>query len=134
MVLHQHEAAEFRTEMAFNPVWQWCQDRPSVRRYPTFALVTGRAYRNHQVLHQKGFVTLEARTNRNFSLDHLLFNVHPWRDLARPGRRMSSPVSAGRSLVHAAWLDRGAPFQTFQTGDLFAQFYDGLLQGGDNTK
>jgi hypothetical protein len=62
MVLHQHEAAEFRTEMAFNPDWQWSQHRPPVRRYPAFSLVTGRTYRNHQVLHQKGSVTLEPKS------------------------------------------------------------------------
>ena len=43
MILHQHEAAEFGTEMTIDPFWQRCQDGASIRRDPAFALVTGRA-------------------------------------------------------------------------------------------
>src|ERR1700678_2705737 len=109
MVLHQHKAAKFRTEMACNPDWQWSEDRPPVGRYPAFSLVTGRTYRNHQVLHQKGFVTLEARLERNLGLEHLLFNADAGRDLA-PARTSITCRRFRRrgTLVHAAWLDPGA--------------------------
>lgn len=48
MIVHQHEAAEFATEMTIDPLGQRCQDRASIRCDPAFATVTGRAYRNHQ--------------------------------------------------------------------------------------
>src|SRR5208337_1318821 len=123
MVLHQHEAAEFRSEMAFDPLWQWGQDRPPVRRDPAFALVTGRAYRNHQVLHQEGFVTLEAGSGRDLGLDHLLFNVDPGCDLAAATPLLwFGGLLRLRAFVHATRFDVRAALQTFQAGDFFAQF------------
>ena len=135
MVLHQHEAAQFRTKMAFDPLRQWGQDRPAIRRDPAFALVTGRADRNHEVLHQKGLVPLEAGSGWDLGRDHLLFNSDPGRDLAPT----TPPLIFHRfrlrgTLVHAARFDARAALQTFQTGDFFALFGNGLLQGGDFTE
>lgn len=97
-----------------------------------FALVTGRAYRNHEVLHQKGLVPLEAGAGRDLGIDHRLFNADPGCDLAPAGPLL---VFAGFSwrtaFVHAARFNVGTALQAFQTGDFLAQFTDGLLQGGD---
>ena len=82
MVLHQNEATEFRAKMAIDPLWQRCQDRSPIRRDPAFALVTGRANRDHQVLNQKRLVALEARSRRDHGFDHLIFNADPRRHLA----------------------------------------------------
>src|ERR1019366_9553435 len=100
MVLHQHEAAEFRSEMSLDPLWQWGQDRPPVRRHPAFALVTGRAYRNHEVLHQKGLVPLEAGSGRDLGLDHFLLNTDAGHDLAPAGplRANNSETSTPREF------------------------------------
>src|ERR1700733_14779692 len=132
MILHQHEAAQFRSEMAFDASWQWRQDRPGVRRDPALALVTGRAYRDHEVLHKKGFVTLEARPRWNLGRDHFFFNDDPRRDLA-PATPLLFLCRFRRlgAFVHAAWFDIGATLKAFQTGDFFPQFSDSLRQGGD---
>src|ERR1700735_2774736 len=133
MVLHQHEATKFGPEMAFDPLWQRSQYRPALGRDPTFALILGRAYRNHEVLDQKGFITLEARPRRNLGRDHLLFNDDPRGDLAAA---TSGLVFLCRfrwlgTFVLAARFNIGATLQTFQTGDFLAQFGDGPLQGDD---
>jgi hypothetical protein len=118
--------------------WQWGQDRPPVRRDPALALVTGRTHRNHQVLHQKGFVTFEARPRWDLGLDHLLFNVDPGCDFAaatpllwfgglRRFRRRGT-------LVHTAGFDVRAALQAFQTSNLFALFGDSLHQGANFTQ
>src|SRR5471030_2118841 len=88
MILHQHEAVEFQPEMTFDPPWQWCQDRPPVGRHPAFVRVTGRTHRNQEVLHQKGFVSLEARAWRDLRLDYRLFNADPRRYFAPATTRL----------------------------------------------
>ena len=131
MVLHQHEAAKFRTEMTFDPFWQWGQDRPAIGCDPAFALVTGRAYRDHEVLHQKGLVPLEARSGRDLGIDHFLLNADARHHLTPAGPPLVFTGFRWRgAFIHAARFNVGATLQTFQTGNLFAQFGDGLLQGG----
>src|ERR1019366_843970 len=135
MILHQHEAAQFRTKMAFDSLRQRGQDRPAVGRDPALALVTDRAYRNHEVLHQKGLVTLEAGSGRDLGIDHRLFNADPGCDLAPAGPLLIFSRFRWRgTLVHAAWFNVWTALQAFQTGDFFALFSDGLLQGGDLTE
>ena len=136
MVLHQHEAAQLRSEVAFDPLWQLSEDRPAIGRDPAFALVTGRVHRNHEVLHQKGFITLEARTRRNLGRDHFLFNDDPRRDLAPATQALLFLCRFRRfgAFVHAARFNIGATLQAFQTGDFFPQFSDGLREGGDFTE
>ena len=58
MIVHQHEAAEFGTKMAIDPLGHRCQDRASIRCDPAFAPVTGRAHRNREVLNQKWLMPL----------------------------------------------------------------------------
>src|SRR4249920_104311 len=132
MILHEHEAAEFRTEMTFDPLRQWGQDRLAVGRDPALALVAGRAYRNHEVLHQKGLVSPEAGSGRDLGIDHRLFNADPGCDLAPAGPLLIFGGFSWRgTLVHAARFNVWTTLQTFQTSNLFALLGDGLLQGGD---
>jgi len=133
MVLHQHEAAQFGSEVAVDPLWQRSQDRPAIGRDPAFALVTDRVHRNHEVLHQKGFMTLKARPRRDLGRDHFLFHVDPRRDLAPATSALLFLCRFRRlgAFVHAAWFDFGATLKAFQTGDFFPQFSDSLRQGGD---
>ncbi len=136
MVLHQHEAAQFWSEVAFDPVWQWGQYRAAIGRDPAFALVTGRLHRNHQVLHQKGLVPLEAGTGRDLGNDHFLLDANARRDLAPATSALLFLCRFRRlgAFVHAARLNIGATLQTFQTGDFLAQSGDGLLQRGEFSK
>ena len=131
MILHQHEAAEFGAEMAIDPLRQRGQDGASVRRDPAFALVKCGAGRNHQVLHQKRLVALEARAFRHGrGFHHPVLNDDPGRHLAAPPRLLLlGGLGRLRSLVHAARFDGGAAFQAFQTGDLVALFGNNLFQG-----
>src|SRR5450631_4366175 len=127
MVLHQNEAAKFRAEMPFDPLRQRRQDRSSIWRHPAFALVTGRAHGNHQILNQKRLVSLEARSGRDRGVHHLLFNAYPRRDLAPPLRRLIGLRWLG-AFVHAARPDLWTSLETFETRDLFAQFDVHLFQ------
>jgi hypothetical protein len=135
VVLHQHEAAQFRSEMACGPLRQWSQDRPPVRRYPALAQVAGRLRRDHQILNHKWFVAFENRSWRNLDPDHCVFDFYPRRDLA-PARLLPRLPRLRRrgAFLHTARLDVRAALQTFQPGDLFALFGDRLLQGGDFTE
>ncbi len=102
--------------MAFDPLWQCGQDRPAIRCYPAFSQVTGRRRRNHQILDQERFMTLESRSWRNLDPDHLFFDFDdPRRDLASAGWL---PLLLGRrgGFFHAARFDVRAPFQTLQPG------------------
>src|ERR1700733_1062941 len=121
--------------MAIDSRWQWGQDRASIRLNPAFAPITGRARRNHEVLHQKGLIALEARSCRNGDLHHLLFDADPGRHLAPepPLLLFDGPGRLG-PLVHAARFDRGTALQTFQTRDLFALLANDLFQGGNFAK
>src|ERR1022692_4054269 len=135
MVLHLHETAEFRSEMALDYFWQWGQDRSTIGCGPAFAPVTGRAYRNHEVLHQKGLVPLEAGSGRDLGIDHFLLNTDARHDLASAGPLLIFGGFRWRgAFVHAARFNIGAALQTFQPGDLLAQFSDGLFQDGDFTE
>ena len=57
----------------------------------------------------------------------------PGRDLAPATSSFSFlwVLLAAAAFVHAARFNVWATLQTFQTGNLFALFGDGLLQGGD---
>ena len=121
--------------MAVDPHRQRRQDRPPVGRDPALALVTGRAHRNHEVLHQKRLVSLEARAWRDRPLITFSSTVTRGVTLPRP-RRFSGLIALRRlgALVHAARSDVWTTLQAFQTRDLFAQFGGNLLQRGDFTK
>src|SRR5580698_2795271 len=109
MVLHQHEAAKFGTEMAIDPIRQRRQDGAPVRRDPTLALVTDRTGGNDEILYQKRLMTLEARSFGDRDFHHMVFNAYPRRHLASEMPLL--PLGRLRrfsSLVHAARFDIGA--------------------------
>ena len=117
--------------MACDPLRQWSQDRSPVRRYPAFPKVTGCLRRNYEILDQKGLMTLENRSRWDLDPDHLFFDFDPGRDLAPTGPLLRFPGLRRRgSFFHATRFDVRAPLQAFQPGVFFAQFDDGLLQGG----
>src|SRR3954470_13712515 len=132
MIVHQHEAAEFRAEMAVDPRRQGGQDRLAIRRDPALAQIACRTGRNHQVLHEKGLVALEARSLQyGRRLDHLVLDDDPGRHLAaQPPLRLVRRLHRLRRFVHAARFDGRAALQSFQTRDLCALLADNLLQGG----
>jgi hypothetical protein len=100
--------------MAFDPLWQWGQDRAASGRNPAFALVTGRARRNHQVLHQKGFIPLEVASRRDLGFDHFLLNADPRHHPATAAPLLICGGFRWRgAFVHAARFDVGAALQTF---------------------
>src|SRR5450432_1398366 len=103
MILHQHEAMEFGTKMSRDPLGHRGQDRSAVGRDPAFALITGRAHRNHKVLNQERLIALEARSRRNLGLDNLLIDADPRRHLTT-ATPLLSPAGLLRlgALVHAA--------------------------------
>ena len=78
-------------------------------------------------------MTFEARSCRDRGLDHLVFDVDPRRHLAAAGPLLLFRAGFGGSVALSMPLGLmfGAALQTFQPGDLFALFADGLLQGGD---
>src|SRR5580704_7736263 len=135
MIMHQHEAAEFGTEMTNDAFGQRYQNHASIRCHPAFAPVTGRAYRNRQVLNQKWLMSLEHRSFRDRGFHHPVFDADTWRHLAAaPSLLPPGGFRRPGALVHAAGLDIGAALQAFQTRDLFAQFAVRLLQRGNFTK
>ncbi len=120
MVLRQHEAAQFRPEMAGHPRRQCRGDPLPVRRHPAFAPQPQHMRAQHQVLHHEVLVALEARAGRDRDLDHtVLMDGTPRRlvaaTAARPGWCGGRPLG---SLLHAARLDLGTALEAFQTGDL----------------
>jgi hypothetical protein len=60
VILHQHEAAQVRAEMANNPLGQRCANCLAVRRHPAFTPVADRMHRQHKLLDKIGLVALEA--------------------------------------------------------------------------
>ena len=95
-------------------------------------MVTGGTGGNHQVLHQKRLMTLEARAVRNRDFHHLVFDADPQCHLAaEPPLALSHRLRRLGSLIHAAWFDRGPALQAFQPGDLFALLGNNLFQCGD---
>ena len=104
MILHQHEAAEFGTEMTIDPFWQRCQDGASIRRDPAFAPVTDRAYRNRQVLNQEWLMALENRSFRDRGFHHTVFDGNPRRNPCNPAACSSFTASTARCPGPCRWV------------------------------
>jgi hypothetical protein len=128
MVLHHHEAVEFRVEMAVDARWQRCPDCPPSGCDPTFAPMTGRAHGNHETLNQKRLVALEARAGRDRDVNDVLLNGGPRADLARaPSRRHLTGFGGSVPLSMRLRPIRGRPFMPFRRavssrGSLFICF------------
>ena len=118
--------------MALDSFGQRRQDRSAIRRDPAFALVPGRAHRNHQVLNRERFIPLEAGTGRDLGGDHFLFDLDPRGYLAaQPPLLPQAGLLRFRAFVHAAWLDRGTTLQALQAGDFVTLIGHDLLQRRD---
>jgi hypothetical protein len=116
MIVHQHEAAQVRTEMAIDPRRQGGQDRLAIRRDPALAQIARRPGRNHQLLHEKGLVAFEARSRRHRRrLDHLVLDNDPRRHLAtQPPLRLLGGLHRLVALSMPLGLIAGRLFKPFR--------------------
>ena len=122
MVLHQHEAAQFRPEMAGHPCRQRRDHGDTLRRHPTLAPVADDLRPQHQLLHHEGLVSFEPRPRRHRRLDDPLRNTRPRRQLATAAPFVSLTRSLRLArLLHAARLDAWPTFQPLQPRVLIAQ-------------
>ena len=121
VVLHQHEATQFRAEMATHAAGQRSHDHLACRRQPTLATVMDRAGGDHQVLHIVRLVAPELRARRMGRPQHLGLDLDPRRHLATATPFAARAGAAWVSvLLHPARLDRRAAFQALQPGNLVA--------------
>ena len=130
MVLHQHEAAQFRAEMAREPLGQWSQDGPPVGRHPALAQVTVAEITRSCT----GKASWPLKTDPGGTSIPITFSSTLTRGLILPRpRRFASGIGFAGAvpLVHAARFDVRAALQAFQARDLFVLFGDRLLQCGD---
>lgn len=118
VVQHQHEAAQLRTEMAADAVRKRDQQRPAIRRKPTFTPVPDHPGPQYQVLRDVGLVPLEARPGRSGQLQHPLLDAHPRRRLAAPATLAGMPGRRCGRLLHAARLEMRAWAETLQPRNL----------------
>ena len=107
MMLGEHEAAQFRSEMAIDACRQGRDHRLAVRGLPAFPAKIGDVRADHQILNQETGIALETRAGRRIGLKRpLLINDH------RRARAAASPPLARRAgrfrlarLFHPARLD-----------------------------
>ena len=120
VVLRQHEASQFRPEMAHRAHRQRRDDALPIRRQPAFPPQPKNMRPQHQVLHHEALVALEARARRNRGRDHPVLVDGPPRRLvaaaaARSGCRVGWRLVA---RLHPARPDVRPALQTLQPGDL----------------
>ena len=82
VVLHQHEAAQFRAKMAGYPGRQRGNHGGALRCHPALAAVADHLRAQHQLLHHEGLITFEPRAGWHRRFDHLLLDPHPRRQFA----------------------------------------------------
>ena len=121
VMLHQHEPAQLRAEMAADAAGQRRHDRLTLRRQPALASIAHHPRREYQILHLIRLVAFELRTLRRRYPKHLGLGCDPRRHLATAAAfcPLGLGLRLGR-LLHAAGLDGRAALQTFQPGDLVA--------------
>ena len=124
MVLGQHEAAQLRPEMPADAGRQRCCHHVAVRLLPALAAEIHDVRADHQVLHHKIRVALEARAlRRGCDCDGPLLVDRKLRSLAAllprlaPSRRWRPRL--GR-LVHATGFDIRPARSAFEPGNLVA--------------
>ncbi len=107
MVLGEHEAAQFRSEMTIDARRQGGHHRLAVRGLPAFPAKVGDMRADHQILHQEARIAFETRARRRIGLQRpLLINDHLRARAAAPpalARRVRRLRLA--RLFHAARLD-----------------------------
>ena len=124
MILGEHEAAQFRAKMPVDAGRQRRRCGRAVRRLPALATEIHHMRTDHQVLHHKIRVPLEARTlRRRCHLDGSFLVDRQLRRLAALPERLASRrrrrFRLGR-LVHPAGFDIRPPRPALQPGDLVA--------------
>ena len=82
VILHQHEAAQLRPEMAADAAGQRRHDGLAGRRQPALATVAHHPRGQHQILHLVRLVALELRARRTRHPQHLGLRRDPRRHLA----------------------------------------------------
>ena len=106
VILHQHEAPQFGTEVAADAAGQRGDNHLAIGRQPALAPVMQRAGADRQVLHVIRLVALELRAGRMRRLQHLGFHRDPRRNLAAaPQRATLATVGRLGVLLHPARLD-----------------------------
>jgi hypothetical protein len=132
MVLQQHEAPQFRPEVAGNPGRHRRENCPPIGREPALPADAHDMRVQHQILDDEVLVALEARPGRHVGLDDaLLINDQPL-GLALLGAALARLVRRLRLglLLHATWPDRGTSRHALQLGNLRAQVRHRPLQLG----
>ena len=76
MILGEHEAAQFRSEMAIDARRQGSPHRLAVRGLPAFPAKVGDVRADHQILNQEARAALETRAGRRFDLELALLVDH----------------------------------------------------------
>ena len=131
MMLHQHEAAQLRAEMAADAVGQRRQDGLALRRQPAFAAVTHRPRAEHEILHLVQHVAFELGPRRNPHAKHFGLRLGAERHAASAATccGLAARRRLGR-VLHAARLDGWAAFEALQPRDLVALRRHDTLQLG----
>src|SRR3954447_10289476 len=132
MVLQQHEAAQFRPEVAGNPGRHRREHGQALGGHPAFAADAHDVRPHHKILDDEVLIALEARAGRNRGRDDALFVDDQPRGLAllRPMLSDAAHRLGLGLLLHAARLDRRTRRHALQPGDLRAQFSHRPLQRG----
>ena len=133
VIEHQHEAAQFRTEMAVDARRQRRRDDLPLRRLPALAAELHHMGADHQVLHHVAGGALQARTKRRglHRDDALLVDMKLVPRAAAPA--LGRPLRRLRlgGLLHAARLhirlDIGAAWAALQPRNLVPQRRDRSL-------
>lgn len=119
---HQHEAAQFRAEMAHHPRRQRREDRSPLRCHPPLPPVADRPRLQNQILNQKALIPLEPRARRCIRRDDPLLDADPGREFAptfaEPPLRRGPALHPARP---ARRLDVGRALQPLQTRHLLTQ-------------
>ncbi|ASY73900.1 hypothetical protein SF83666_a43120 (plasmid) [Sinorhizobium fredii CCBAU 83666] len=130
----QHEAAQFRPEMAVDAVRQRRHDAAAVGRQPTLAPEPDRRRLDDQVLDDEVLVALEAGARRNLGLHDPILDRHSRQVRLAAATSLAAGVRCRISrarLLHAArpvGLDVRPALQTLQPRDLLALLANRLLQ------
>ena len=99
MILGEHEAAQFGSEMTIDARRQGRHHRLAVRGLPAFSAKVGDVRADHQILHHEARIAFETRAGRRFDLELALLMDRQLRTrgAAPPAARQAGPPVAPRS-------------------------------------
>ena len=129
VILHQHEAAQFRPEMAADARGQRRDDGFTRRRQPALATVAYHPRGEHQVLHLIRLIALELRALRSRHPKHLRLHGDPRGHLATAVAvaPLAMRLRPG-GVFHAARLDHRPALEPLEASNLIALRRDRPLQ------